>query len=68
MKAMELGEHGFMVPEGIVSYPIDPGNGLLARDPGSGVREYFKRGTQPRDYSSSPGIRETREPLKLDFD
>lgn len=68
MKAVEIGEHSFMVPEGIVSYPIDPGNGLLARDVGSGVKEYFKRGTQPRDYSSSSGIREIREPLKPDFD
>lgn len=68
MKAVETGEHGFTVPEGIVSYPVDPGNGLLARDAVSGVKEYFKRGTQPRDYSSSPRIRETREPLRLDFD
>jgi len=68
MKAIEIGEHGFMMPDGIVTYPVDPGNGLLARDAGSGVREYFKRGTQPRDYSSSPRIRETKEPLRLDFD
>jgi penicillin-binding protein 1A len=68
MKAVELGEHNFPVPEGIVSSFIDPGSGLLARDAGSGVREYFKRGTQPRDYSSSPGTREAREPFNPDFD
>ncbi len=68
MKSVEFGEHSFMVPEGIVSYPIDPGNGLLARDTASGIKEYFKRGTQPRDYSSSQGIRETRELFKPDFD
>lgn len=68
MKAVEIGEHGFMVPDGIVSYPVDPGNGLLARDAGSGVKEYFKRGTQPRDYSSSLRVRETKEPLRLDLD
>lgn len=68
MRAVEIGEHSFTLPEGIVSYPIDPGNGLLARDMLSGIKEYFKRGTQPRDYSSSAGVRETREPLRLDFD
>ncbi len=68
MRAVEIGEHTFAMPEGIVSYPIDPGSGLLAKDTGSGIREYFKRGTQPREYSLSPGIRETREPLKPDFD
>ncbi len=68
MKAVELGEHSFTLPEGIVSYPIDPGNGLLAKDTASGIKEYFKKGTHPRDYSSSQGIRETRELLKPDFD
>jgi penicillin-binding protein 1A len=69
MKAVEMGEHiAFAVPEGIVSYPIDPANGLLARDGTSGLREYFKSGTQPREYSSSPIIREMRELLRLDID
>lgn len=69
MKAVEMGEHvAFAVPEGIVSYPIDPANGLLARDGTSGLREYFKSGTQPREYSSSPFIREMRELLRLDSD
>jgi penicillin-binding protein 1A len=69
MKSVEMGEHyDFTTPEGIVSYPIDPTNGLLAKDDSSGLREYFKNGTQPREYSSSRGLREMREPLKLDLD
>ncbi len=68
MKSVDLGEHSFVIPEGIVSYPIDPGTGLLARDGVSGIREYFKNGTQPREYSPSPAVRETREPSRLDFD
>jgi penicillin-binding protein 1A len=68
MKSVEIGEHSFVVPEGIVSYPVDPANGLLARDGASGMREFFKKGTQPRDYSSSPVLREIREPSRLDFD
>jgi penicillin-binding protein 1A len=68
MKSVEIEDHSFVVPEGIVSYPIDPGNGLLARDWVAGMKEYFKSGTQPREYSSSIGMREIREPSKLDFD
>jgi penicillin-binding protein 1A len=69
MKSVDAGEHyDFTAPENIVSYPIDPINGLLARDDSSGMREYFKNGTQPREYSSSRGVREIREPLKLDLD
>lgn len=68
MRSVEVGEHSFVVPEGIVSYPIDPANGLLVRDGISGVKEYFKNGTQPREYSSSPVIREMRESSKLDLD
>jgi len=69
MKTVEAGEHyEFTTPEGIVSYPIDPTNGLLAKDDSSGLREYFKNGTQPKEYSSSRGVREMREPLKLDLD
>lgn len=68
MKAVDLGDRlDFPRPESIVSYPIDPGNGLLARE-GTGIREYFKSGTQPREFSSSQVIRETRESLNPDFD
>lgn len=69
MKSVEIGEQiDFTQPEGVVSYRIDPGNGLLVRDGTSGIKDYFKTGTQPRDYSLSPVIREVVEPLKLDFD
>ena len=68
MKSVDIGEHSFVVPEGIVSYPIDPVNGLLVRDGASGMMEFFKKGTQPREYSSSPVLREIREPSRLDFD
>lgn len=69
MKTVEIGEHiNFAMPEGIVSYPIDPANGLLVRDGTSGVREYFKNGSQPRDYSSSQPVRVIREPSGLDID
>lgn len=46
---------GFQIPEGIVSYYIDPMNGLLVNDPSQGIKEYFKRGTEPKEYSSSKG-------------
>ena len=68
MKMIDDGESfGFTVPDGIVSYPIDPSNGLLARD-GKGLKEYFKNGTQPREYSSSQSVWEGKEPARLDFD
>ncbi|MCL5024786.1 MAG: PBP1A family penicillin-binding protein [Nitrospirae bacterium] len=68
MRSLDLGDRGFVVPEGIASCSIDPASGLLARDPAAGIMEYFKNGTQPREYSSFPGMRESREPFKLDFD
>lgn len=70
MKTLETEEAvGFSLPEGIVSYPIDPANGLLARDENSGLKEYFKIGTQPRDYSPNRSAGwEVREPSRVDFD
>jgi len=70
MKTLGTAEpSGFAVPEGIVSYPIDPANGLLARDESAGIKEYFKIGTQPREYSQNkPSVWETREPFRLDVD
>lgn len=68
MKTVEIGEPlDFIIPDGIVSYQIDPANGLLAKGT-SGLREYFKNGTQPREYSPSQGIWEIKEPSQLDFD
>lgn len=44
----------FSVPEGIIRLSIDPLTGLLSSDESSGVFEYFKEGTQPKEYSKSP--------------
>jgi len=60
----------FPSPEGIVSYFIDPATGLLSRD-GSGLKEYFKEGTQPKQIapSESPhNIWELRDPTQFNFD
>lgn len=40
----------FSQPEGIVSYLIDPETGLLSHNP-SGIIEYFKEDTQPKESS-----------------
>jgi penicillin-binding protein 1A len=60
----------FSSPEGIVSYFIDPATGLLSRDD-SGLKEYFKEGTQPSQLapSESPqNIWELRDPTQFNFD
>lgn len=57
----------FSQPEGIVSYFIDPKTGLLLHDD-SGIKEYFKEGTQPKQYSPSKSIWEMRDPSQLNFD
>jgi membrane carboxypeptidase/penicillin-binding protein len=70
MKNFLTGEpEDFTVPEGIVSYTIDPSTGLLTKDESSGVREYFKTGTEPKQFTTSPSVRKTREKdLNLNFD
>lgn len=45
---------GFVVPEGIVTYTIDPLTGLLTKDETFGIIEYFKEGTEPSQFT--PGI------------
>lgn len=58
----------FPVPEGIVSRSIDPATGLL-RDEFSGIKEYFKEGTEPKFSAPSSPIRKTREKdTNLNFD
>lgn len=57
----------FSPPEGIVSYYIDPKSGLLSRDE-SGLKEFFREGTQPKQYSSSKSFWEQKEPTQIDFD
>jgi penicillin-binding protein 1A len=59
----------FMVPEGIVTHLIDPATGLLTRDESGGVREYFREGTEPKQFTSAPTIRKIREQdTNLNFD
>ncbi|GAB4484656.1 MAG: PBP1A family penicillin-binding protein [Thermodesulfovibrionales bacterium] len=60
------GAEPFSPPEGIVSFSIDPKTGLLAKD--DGLREYFKEGTQPKQYAPSRSIWETRDPSQSNLD
>ncbi len=66
------GSYNFTVPEGIVSYMIDPATGLLAREETPGAfKEYFKEGTQPTEFTTatvSPEEAEKKEIFNLDFD
>lgn len=56
VKSIDSGDPiGFSVPEGIVSYYVDPSNGLLVSDPSQGIKEYFRKGTEPREYSTVRG-------------
>jgi penicillin-binding protein 1A len=59
----------FPIPEGIVNYTIDPATGLLSRDMSTGIKEYFKEGTEPKQFAPSTSVREIREKiLNLNFD
>lgn len=59
----------FKIPDGIEEYMIDPSTGLLAEEGSLGaIKEYFKAGTQPTQYSSFVRARERRETRNLDFD
>ncbi len=59
----------FPVPEGIVSYTIDPVTGLLSKDESAGIKEYFKEGSEPRQYAPSTSILGTKERYQdLNFD
>jgi penicillin-binding protein 1A len=58
----------FTVPEGIVSRTIES-TGLLVRDESSGIKEYFKEGTEPREFVPSSSVRKVREKdINLNFD
>jgi penicillin-binding protein 1A len=57
----------FIPPEGIVRYVIDPETGLLSYYD-SGIEEYFKEETQPKQFSPTQSIWELRDPSKLNFD
>ncbi len=59
----------FAIPEGIVTHTIDPATGLLTKDESTGILEYFKEGTEPTQYVSSPSPRRVREQdTNLNFD
>jgi len=61
MKSAVKGEpQEFSLPdEGIVSYSIDPATGLLSRD--DGIKEYFKKGTEPKQFAPATSIWKIRE-------
>ncbi|RJQ41484.1 MAG: PBP1A family penicillin-binding protein [Nitrospiraceae bacterium] len=61
----------FSVPEGIVMYLIDPLTGLLSREEtASSLKEYFKDGMQPTQFStvSPPAGTERKSISNPDFD
>ncbi|HBG92637.1 MAG: hypothetical protein A2X54_00710 [Nitrospirae bacterium GWF2_44_13] len=62
----------FSVPEGIVVYPIDPSTGLLSKEETTtSLKEYFKDGTQPTQFSTvspSPAGVERKSISNPDFD
>lgn len=54
---------------GIVSSFIDPATGLLSRDETRAIKEYFKEGTEPKQFAPSTSIWKIREDYKdLNFD
>jgi penicillin-binding protein 1A len=57
----------FLPPEGIVSYFIDPETGLLSHYD-SGITEYFKEDTQPKEFSLTKSIWEVRDPSQFNLD
>jgi penicillin-binding protein 1A len=58
----------FPVPDGVVPEVIDPATGLLSRD-GSGITEYFRAGTEPKEFAPCTSIHKLREKdTDLNFD
>jgi penicillin-binding protein 1A len=70
MKDIASGDHeDFHIPEGLSSHIIDPSTGLLARDESTGIKEFFREGTEPREYAPATSVRRTRETdMNLNFD
>lgn len=58
---------GFPIPEGVVQIPVDPSSGLLSNESSGVVREFFKTGTQPKDYATG-GAAKPREQINADYD
>ncbi|MDI6889363.1 MAG: PBP1A family penicillin-binding protein [Thermodesulfovibrionales bacterium] len=55
--------------DGIVSCIIDPATGLLSGVEAAGIKEYFKEGTEPKKFASSPSIWRIKEDqINLNFD
>jgi penicillin-binding protein 1A len=47
----------FSLPDdGIVSKSIDPATGLLSKDETRAIKEYFKEGTEPKQFAPSTSI------------
>jgi len=67
MRTAGAGGSGFPIPEGVVQIPVDPSSGLLSNESSGVVREFFKTGTQPRDYATG-GTAKPREQIKADYD
>jgi penicillin-binding protein 1A len=68
MSSAAKGEpEGFIQPEGIVSMNIDPKTGLLSFGD-SGIREYFRESTQPKQFTPAPSIWEIRDPSQFNWD
>ncbi len=64
---LDLSEpQGFLIPEGIVRLPIDPKTGLLSLE--TAFMEYFKEGTNPKEYTSTPVSVERPQPIQADYD
>jgi penicillin-binding protein 1A len=65
--AVKGGAEDFAPPEGIATAFIDPQTGLLSGDE-SGIREYFKDGTQPSQMTPYRSIWQLKDPSGADFD
>mgnify|MGYP001578777783 CR=1 FL=1 len=71
MKNVSDGEPREFTPpdSGIVSSLIDPATGLLSRDEEGAITEYFKEGTEPKQFAPSTSVWKIREDYKdLNFD
>lgn len=70
MKSYSSGDpEEFPVPEGIVSRFIDPATGLLSREDSSGIKEYFREGSEPRLMAPAATVRKVKEKeINLNFD
>lgn len=59
----------FEIPEGITIYYIDPITGILSKDLTTGIKEYFKEGTEPKQAIILPSIKKLKEKeTNLNFD